>query len=164
MSAAVESVRFVSESPLRRARRYVDADLAGRASASELQWLHGNPVMWLRALECVQYDVEAHIAKNRRDLASLKPPGGRNPSQEYLDAKAEVDRRSQGRIHFRRILETRKQEVVALLGTSRPVITGDMIEVLLRIASLIEEDDVVSARDFALAVADAWHKRFGTPP
>lgn len=157
------SIGFLVEAPLRQARRISDAELAGKATPSQVRWLHARPVLWLRALIQAELDVNAHIERSQGDLTNLKPPGGVAPSLEYLAAKAERDRRHAPRLHFKRLLERRKAEVVTLLGTRRPVITGDLVDAVLRIAAFIDDDDVQSARDYALYLATRWKEQLGGP-
>ncbi|WP_433078953.1 hypothetical protein ACQP1P_38795 [Dactylosporangium sp. CA-052675] len=145
---------FIAEAPLRQARRYVDRDLAERAAPAELRWLYDHPVLWLRALIQVELDVNSHIEKSKSNLVDLKPDPGVAPSREYLDAKAELDRRNANRAHFKRLVEKRKAEVVTIIGTDRPIIAGDFVYLLVRLAELIADDEVTNARDFALYWAD----------
>jgi hypothetical protein len=149
---------FLAEMPLRTARRYVDAELGGKATPAQVRWLHEHPVLWLRALHQVKQDVQHHIAKDRNDLGVSKPRAGERVSAEYLRAKEEHDRRSTGRIHFQRLVETRIAEVLTLVGGGRVHITGDLVNTMVRLAQLIDDDDVQAARDLALYYAGVWAK------
>ncbi len=147
---------FLAELPLRTARRLSDADLAGKATPGQLRWLHDHPVLWLRALHQAKQDVQHHIAKDRQDLGVPKPRAGERVSAEYLEAKAAHDRRSIGRIHFQRLVERRIAEVVTRVGADRVHITGDLVNTMVRLAQLLDDDDVQAARDLALYYAGVW--------
>lgn len=153
--------KWTQESPLATARRYAEADIGKRATSTETKWLYEHPLLWLRVLTVIKAEVEAHIAKSRRDLVDLKPPAGVNPSQEYLRAKAEVDKRAQKRLHFTQLLNSRTEEVKALLGVHPldRLMMSDIVEVLMDIAELAEAGDmagVVDKADFWAERIDEW--------
>lgn len=145
---------FRFESPLITARRYAEKEIHGEATNGQIQWLHENILLWLRALVRIRQEVESHIAKDRIDLAPLKPPAGRHPDQRYLDAKAECDKRTQKRLHFMQIVERRAEEVKAHLGSANRVMLGDIIEAFLDIEVLIQNEDHYDAASKASHWAD----------
>lgn len=145
---------FRFESPLTTARRMAEQEIYGKASHSELAWLHEHVPLWLRALVRIRHEVESHIAKDRIDLAPLKPPAGKNADQKYLDAKAEFDKRTQRRLHFMQIVERRTEEVKAMLGPLDKLMLGDIIEAFLDIEVLIQNEEHFDAASKASFWAD----------
>lgn len=153
---------FLAESPMKTARRMAEADLGNRATAAEVQWLHANPLLWLRALVRIARDVENTIAKSHLALAALKPPAGVHPEPEYLEAKRAIDDRTLGRLHFKNIVDRRIEEVKAILGPG-PIdrlMLGDLVEVFVSISTLADAGDLESAADKALF----WAKRLAGKP
>jgi hypothetical protein len=144
---------FQKASPLREIREASDLELRGKASASEIQLLYANPLLWLRALQQLRRAVQNHMAKDRKNLAELKPTINTHASEEYLEAKAAVDRRSQGRLHVDSLAQRRIEEVKALLGPSplSQLMAGDLIDVLSDIAQLADGGELEDAAD------KAWH-------
>jgi hypothetical protein len=153
------TMESLDESPLRIARRHVNAELQGKQTPAELRWLFEHPVLWLRALQQTRYEVYSHIGKDRTNIAHLKPGPGTHPSDEYLQAKRELDGRSAGRIHFMQVVDNRIQEVISIIGDNRPVTTGELVSIFLELAQLIKEDDVQTAHDIALRYADQFAKK-----
>lgn len=153
----MNSPTFITESPLRTARRFADAELARQATATEISWLYDHAFLWLRSLTSARHEIQQHIGKDRKSLARLKPPSGQNPSKEYLDAKNACDKRSMGRMHALQLIERRIEEIKVLVGpdaASAPLL-GDLVEVLLSISSLADAGELESAADKAMF----WAKR-----
>lgn len=148
---------FVHESPLTTARRAAEADLTGKATPGEVQWLNDNPLLWLRSLIRIRAEVRNHIAKDRRSIANLKPAAGTHPEGEYLRAKAELDQRSVGRLHFIQRVEGRIEDVKVIVG-GRPLgdrmLIGDLVEIFASIADAVEDGDLRAAHDKARFWAD----------
>lgn len=146
------SREFIQESGLRRARRYVDADLRKEASTAELEWLYKNPLLWLRALQLVRYETHLHIAKDKRNLEPLKPMPGETPSNEFLLARRELEDKSRNRIHFLQLVNRHIEEVKALVGP-QPIrewlIVGDLIAAFSEIAILADSGELEAAADKA---------------
>lgn len=144
---------FITESPLRTARRYVDRSLRNASAPAEIAWLHANPLMWLRALQGVHRDIQYHIGKDRAYVGRLKPKPGEQPSPTYLEAKTEMETRSAARLHIFQIVERQIADVKALIGPGPlpPYLTlGDLIEVFTDIAMLADAGDLVAAADKAM--------------
>ncbi len=93
------------------------------------------------------------MAKDRKSLSELKPTTDTHASEEYLEAKAAVDRRSRGRLHVDSLAQQRIEEVKALLGPGplSQMTVGDLIEVLSDIAQLADGGEPEDAAD------KAWH-------
>lgn len=148
---------FIAESGLRRARRYVDAELLGKSEPADLAWLHHNPLLWLRALQCIRLETQNHIAKQRASIDHLKPASGKDPSQEYLDAKREVESKTTSRLHFIQLVERHIEEVKAIIGPQpfpRWLIVGDLIATFTEIAVLADSGELEAAADKA-----NWHAK-----
>lgn len=151
------STTFLKASPLREVRDACDADLLNTATASQVQLLYDNPLLWLKALTTVRRQIQNHIAKDRKHLAPRRPAAGETQSQEYLQAKFELDRRTAHRLHVIEKVDIRSQEVKALLGPGplSRMMVGDVVEVLVDIAQLADGGDLESAADKAWF----WAKR-----
>lgn len=153
---------FLRESPLVTARRYVDAELAGKVATAHLTWLHEHPLMWLRALIQVKKDVQTHIAKARADIAHLKPTQGvsttREQAHDWSIVRRRVETESLNRLHFIRIVEKRIDEVNALIGTEPfdRTTTGEAVNAMLTLAQLASEDDMEAVINMAHACARRW--------
>lgn len=144
---------FITESPLRTARRYVDRSLRSASAPTEIAWLHANPIMWLRALQGIRNDINYHIGKDRAHLARLKPRPGEQPTAAYTEAKAETDSRTASRLHVIQIVERQINEVKALIGPEPLppyVILGDLIAAFTDIAMLADAGDLAAAADKAM--------------
>lgn len=50
------------------ARRYMDYELRGKALAEEVEWLHANPALWLRALKAASAEAQAHFENSAAKL------------------------------------------------------------------------------------------------
>lgn len=137
---------FLTEAPLRQARRYANADLAERALPGQIRWLHEHPVLWLRALVEAELDLNEIIRKDTLRLKALRPASG-EPQRAYLDAKTLLEQTSSARKIAKRKIERRRADVVTLVGTDRPLITGDLIHNLTVVLSLIEHDEPEQAAD-----------------
>lgn len=149
----MSTTAFITESPLRTARRYVDAELRGTARPADIAWLHANPLMWLRALQHVARDVQNHTAKRRTNLAQLKPKPGEAPSVAYIEAKQEFETQNVARLHFAALVERRIDEVKAVIAPGPVpfyVTLGDLIEAFTDIATLADENDLAAAADKAM--------------
>lgn len=156
---------FQEASPYKMARRYVDAELADRATAQQIAWLYEHPMLWLRALQAVVREVESHLAKSRASLARIKPPPGTAENAEYMAAKNEVDTRSVSRIHVLNLAKGRVEEVKALLGPESAAMghlsMGDLIAIMTDIAGLADEGDLANAADKAMFWARKWQQGQG---
>lgn len=153
---------FIAASPLRDARRCAAAELHGNATPSDVASLYAQPLLWLRALQRIRRDVETHIGKDRSSIAHLAPGQGENASSAYLEALNEVRARSAKRLHFKQIVETRIEEVKALLGPESAVgfmTVGDLIEIMSDISMLADEGDLAAAADKANFWAKRWTER-----
>jgi len=142
---------------LRTARRYVDYSLVNEASADELRWLTEHPRLWLRALVQVKFEVQGHIAKDKRSISSMKPPAGMHADAAYTEAKRAVDQRTQHRIHVQQLVQRQIEDVKSLFGDQSldHMILGDLVEILTEIAEKIEQGDSKGA----LAKANYWANR-----
>jgi hypothetical protein len=159
----MSSTTFLRELPLVTARRYADAELSRKATPDQLAWLHAHPLLWLRALTQVRRDVESHIAKARAGIAHLKPVGGstarREAMEAWLAARREVEAESLRRLHFRRLVDKRADEVKSLIG-SNPfnLSVGDAVDIMLKLAELAREGDMEAVIDMATHLAKRWAK------
>lgn len=136
---------FLKASDFATAKRYVTKDLRGVASSSEIVWLHGHPLIWLRVLSRMILDVKGHIAKSKIELESLKPAAGVNADQAYLDRRKEWIAKRTTRIHFQDILENKAEEVKAIIGSdhfSAKITVADLVSVFLGFIELVEDDEV----------------------
>ena len=141
---------FIKVSPLVLARRYAELELRGKVSVFELKWLHNNLIMWLRVLTVMQAELCLHNAKENATIQKLKPKDGfEEPSLEYMNTKVRLAKTRQARLHFLEIVERRKEEVKALIGSasliSRMTI-GDIIGLLLDLDELVKSNDLVELR------------------
>lgn len=137
---------FQALPPLRIARRYADAELGGKATPAQVAWLYAHPIMWEHALREIIRDIESHIAKQRLELDPLKPKPGVAASAAFLAARRAVSEQTQRRLHFARIVDSRRKEVESLIGpdpTSR-ITAGELVTLFTRIAELAEDDDITS--------------------
>ncbi len=150
---------FVLEPPLVTFRRYAEADLNQNAGPADVRTLHGNPLLWYRALQQVKFDVQNHIAKDRRSLAALRPPQGVPIPAAYLAAKRDLDARSAKRLHFVRLVERRLDEVRSLLGPD-PIrdrfTVGDVVAAFVEIVEMAERRDLRAIREKAGFHAERW--------
>lgn len=140
-------------SPLTVARRIVDNSLRAEATPGEMAWLQKNPILWLRALNRVKVETQSHIAKARAGREHLKPGPDEKPSDDFKAMLAEQSRMMVARRHFLEILDGHIEEVKSLCGFESPderILSGDLVDTLVSIATLIETDNAQSARDKAL--------------
>ena len=162
MRTEVDRRNFITEAPLRQARRYADLELADRADAAQVRWLATHPVWWLRALVQAEMDVNSHIEKSRQDLAALRAAGaqgGREDQARYLAAKIEGAARDQARVHFKRLVERRKADVVSTFPAAIDKNTfGDVLARLAVAAQLIDDEEITAARDLILSTAEKLGK------
>lgn len=142
---------FVKEPLITTVRRAAEAELSKKATASDVRLLHDHPLMWLRALSRICKEVDNHIAKDRLTLAGHKPASGTHASDAYLMLKAEVDKRSLGRLHFKAILDRRIEDVKSIIGPDplNRLTVGDMIDTLLAIIEDAYEGDFDAVNDRA---------------
>lgn len=152
---------FIVAPPLEQARRYADAEIRGRQTAAELEWLHSEPLLWLQALNSALQHSNTAAANGRQRLAELRPVTGASPSAAYLKAKAEFDRQTPVRQRFDQNIRDRIESVRSFLGTQPVngwVTAGELADSYARIASLIGDGDFTSAHKLALRNADRWAK------
>jgi hypothetical protein len=141
----ITPVEFMKAAPYARARRVANLEMRGKATASEVQWLYENPLMWLRALSRIKAETHRAITKSASDLNDLKPAAGTHASQEYLNLhRAWLDKRTV-RFHFLGIIEDKMEEVKSLLGaehfTAR-ITVGDLIAAFIEFDDLVDDDEV----------------------
>lgn len=143
-------------SPLTVARRVVDRALRGEATPGEMAWLQKNPILWLRALNRIREETQSAIAKARTGREHLKPGPGEVASPEFSAALAAHSRAMVARRHFLEILTGHIEEVKTLCGFERPderILSGDLVDALVAIATLIDTGGLQAARDKALSWA-----------
>lgn len=153
---------FLARPPLKIARDFATKELADRASPSEIAWLYEHRVLWLRALHQRRNNLDTAIAQARLSLAALRPALNAQPSAAYLARKRQVDAENRGRLHFINQIKLRMDEVSTLCGVQRVFLNGDMVSTMVRLAQLIEDDDVQAAHDLALFYAEAWQDGIGS--
>lgn len=142
------------------ARSLADAELRRDATGEETAWLREHPILWLRALTQVRDEVESHIGRDRLRIAPLKPSRGEVASNEYLAQKRIIDEVNSRRVHFLKILDRRKSEVIVMCGPeSISPIVGDAVSAMLRISRLIEEGKPEAARRIAETSIVNWTVR-----
>lgn len=147
-TVAANNGTFRAIPPLRIARNYTDLEIRQQATASQVQWLYDNPLLWLRALQQIKRDIDNHIAKDRTNLSHLKPGKGETVSNDYLAAKRRHDQSTTGRLHFTRRVEARIEEVASLvnpLPMGREM-AGDTIKFLIKVVALAEDDDIEAVK------------------
>jgi hypothetical protein len=149
---------FQQVSPLTIARRVVDRMLRDEATPSEVAYLYANPILWLRALNRVAEETKTHMAKARAAREHVKPGSGEAPSEEFKQLIADGARLRVARMHFLNLVEKQIEEVKTLCGPNRiadTLMVGDVVDVLVSIATLADIDDVQAVHDKALF----WAKR-----
>lgn len=139
------------------ARRYTDYELSGHAHPKELQWLREHPYMWYTALNQIETEVVAHIAKARADLAPLRPTNGQHASPQYLEAKAAVDQKNQGRLHVLQLVRSRKIDVRALLGDGEVIPASRVVTAIGRLIELVEAGDIAEALAYGRHMMQKFH-------
>lgn len=153
------TMRFVPESPLVNARKLAVLEMKAQATAAQIVWLDDHLVLWLRALNRLKLEAQGHAAKDKLDLGLLKPPAGQAPSQRYLDAKTDFERRHKARLHFAGLVDDRIEKVKAKLGTAPVygwVTTGDMVDIFAAIAALADAGDLRGVSEKAWYWADTF--------
>lgn len=155
-----EAVTFTKRPPWLLWCELVAREVRGQARIEDAHMLRepDNLVAWARALNQIRNDVDAHMGDARLRLQALKPLPGEYPSEEYLVAKREYERRHAGRVRFKRGVEARLEEVKHLLesaGIDVRLSVGDLLSALLRIEELLTRDDI----DGALGCARMYLKR-----
>ncbi len=138
-------VEFMRAGPYARARRAANLEMRGKATASEVQWLYDNPLMWLKALSKIKAETQRAITKSASDLNDMKPAAGTHADQEYLDLhRAWLDKRTV-RFHFLGIIDEKMEEVKSLVGaqhfTAR-ITVGDLIAAFIEFDQLVDDDEV----------------------
>lgn len=141
----ITPVEFMKAGPYARARRVANLEMRGKATASEVQWLYDNPLMWLKALSRIKAETHRAITKSASDLNGMKPAAGTHASQEYLDVyRAWLEKRTV-RFHFLGVIEEKMEEVKSLLGaehfTAR-ITVGDLLAVFIEFDELVDDDEV----------------------
>lgn len=149
---------FIARPPLKIAREYATKEISDQATPAEIAWLYEHKVLWLRALHQKRLNLDNAIAQARLSLAPQRPQAGVNPTREYTAHKQQIDKENKGRLRIIRLVEQRIEEVASMCGPEQTWISGDVINVMVRLAQLIEEDDVGSAHDLALFYAEAWQQ------
>lgn len=140
--------------PLRRARTLANEELRQRARLDEIEWLHANPLLWLRALIGIVKDVDKQLSMDGLDLKKIPGKKAGSPDHEtYLKARQEIIDRKQVRIHFRGLASNRADEVASLCGPGPLIMAGAVIAGLETIAQMIEEDDPDAAAGMARSLA-----------
>jgi hypothetical protein len=136
---------FLKAGPYAKARRIANLEIRGKATASEVQWLYENPLMWLRALSRINIDTQQALIKSQKDLNPLKPAAGTNASQEYLDLhRAWLDKRTD-RYHFLGMAQEKIEEVKSLIGAEHftaKITVGDLLAVFMEFDQLVDDDEV----------------------
>lgn len=142
----------MGESPLVYARALTVAELRDEVTGKERRWLNHHPLLWMRALVCLQRETESHIAESRARLRATSPPPGE-------------DDRIARKLTFLRKVKRRKAEVVVLCGPEGATpIVGDILHTLAKIDDLLRTADVTGAIrlvDHALATFSAVHRPVG---
>lgn len=126
------------------------ADVRGLATPVDAAALRRpeNLIAWLRALNYVKADVDAHIGDSQLRLRGHAPAVGERPSRSYLTLKREHDNRHARRIRFKRSVEARIEECRFLIDRHaiNPRGTfGGLVNNMARIADLLERDDLENA-------------------
>lgn len=141
----ITPVEFMKAGPYARARRVANLEMRGKATASEVQWLYDNPLMWLKALSRIKAETHHAITKSLSDLNDMKPAAGTNASQEYLDVRRAWLEKRTVRYHFLSVAEEKMEEVKSLLGaehfTAR-ITVGDLIAAFIEFDQLVDDDEV----------------------
>lgn len=145
---------FQPRPPLKTARGYALRELEGKALPAEIVWLHENPLLWLRALTERELRINTAIDKDRAELVRLRPPHGQWVPPEYLELKKQVQLRSTQRNQTKQHILEKKAEVASLISHNPKLSTGDLVIGFVKIAQLLEDDDVRAAHDAALWYAE----------
>jgi hypothetical protein len=146
---------FVRRPPWRLWCELVAREVRGDASPEDAAEVRrqDNLIAWMRALNQLKCDTEAHDGDARLRLKSLAPTKpGEPPSEHYLGQKREFEWRHAGRVKFMRGVAARIEECRHLLhaaGIDWRLTVGDLLGSLLRIEELLMRDDI----DGALGVA-----------
>lgn len=145
---------FIRRPPWRLWCDLVANEVRGTASIEDARDLRDrdNLIAWMRALNQIRSDAQAHDADSRARLRAISPMPGTTASAHYLEQKREFDRRHAGRLKFIRGVEARIEECRHLLhvaGLDWRLTVGDLLGTLARIEELLMRDDI----DAALGVA-----------
>lgn len=149
-AAVVDQPVFVKRPPWRTWCDLVAQEAKGQGTARDVQLVRQpeNLIGWIRALNQISLDVDAQISDSRLRLKAIAPLPGHGPTEEYLLAKADHDRRHAGRVRFRRSIEARLDEARHLTETAgvNPHRTvGFLLTSIARAEELLARDDVESA-------------------
>lgn len=156
----------VEEPPLTTARRYADYDLKKTAGPAETEWLHANPVLWLRALDLIVDEIGMSISTDNLGLSAVKPPSGLHASPEYLAAKWEVDKKTHGRRHVQKIAHARRMEVRSLIGATNALdtaIAGDVVDEWAQVLRAAKKDDFAQIERIAERNIRLWSGQRSLP-
>jgi hypothetical protein len=134
------------------ARRYMDYEIRGNATAEELAWLHEHPIEWLRALRVAAQDVQNHLTRANADLYSdprkPTPTATAEVQAAWSEIKIEADRIATARQTFLGKTRERMALVRTLLpqGRQDPARLDTIIVTLLSIEMNLRDAEVDRAR------------------
>lgn len=140
---------------MRQARDYAYRELRNQGNPQEIQWLYDHPLLWLRALQQLRSSAEHAIAQDNFALKALRTfPEPGNPPESYRQALRVHAQTTAKRQKFLVRLDLKIGDVSSLCGGSHILAEFEYVNVLVRLAQLIADDEVTNAQSLALHIAE----------
>lgn len=146
---------FQTLPPMRQARDYAYRELSNQGNPQEIQWLYDHPLLWLRALHQLRSSAEHAIAQDNFALKALRTfPEPGNPPESYLQARRVHTQTIAKKHKFLFRLDLKIGDVSSLCGGMHILAEFEYVNVLVRLAQLIADDEVTNAQSLALHIAE----------
>lgn len=127
-------------------------DCDGPLLVTEASFLRDNPLLWLRALTLYASNLDFLIRQAKTRLKNTAPGHGEHPTKERRQEIKENRQWSMVQEHKLHKIRARRAELVVELGYEdirEAVITGDLVEVLVDIASCVQQGEYSQAESLA---------------